>query len=121
MLKRCMFAVSEPYHSLCGDSLIHRNMVLDIGIGRPDRGDHDCDTLCAVCCLDTQPKDSQNTSRNNTEVCEVVSKGGSNGDREGDMEFCADGTVQDHGNCNTAGSNHDDLGGLSVRIPRAVN
>jgi hypothetical protein len=37
------------------------------------------------------------------------------------MEFCADGTVQDHGNCNTAGSNHDDLGGLSVRIPRAVN
>jgi hypothetical protein len=47
--------MNEPYHPFGVDSLILSDMVLDIGVRRPNRCDHDRDALGSIGSLDTEP------------------------------------------------------------------
>ena len=54
---------------------------------------HDGNALSTVCTLNTQPKHSQDSSRDDTEVTEVVPETGSNNDREWNVQLSTDGSV----------------------------
>lgn len=69
-----------PDHPFTGNTLTLRDGVLDIRIRRPYSFDHDRCTLRSASSLNTQPEHSEDSSRNDSEVGEVVSERGANCD-----------------------------------------
>lgn len=80
---------------------------------------HDGNALSTICTLNTQPEHGQDSSRDDTEVSEVVSETRSNDDREGNVKLSTDGPVENHGDSHTrCTDNHLCNGQACARIVR---
>lgn len=88
-------------------------VVGDVVVGRGNRTQHDGDALCTVGALDTEPEHGQDGAGYDAKVPQVVTKAAGGNDGEGDVELCADSTVQNHGDCDTEGADHHDRESLS--------
>lgn len=100
-------------HAHCSDAGILGKGVWDLQVGWPDGGKHDGDADSPIGSLNTQPEHGKNGPGDDTEVREVVSETRSDDDGEGNMKFCADGTVENHRDGHAGGPNDHNGNGIT--------
>ncbi len=82
-------------------------MIGDVCVGRPDGSDHDCHTLCTRRSLNPKPEHGEDGPRDDTEVSEVVSETSSDSDREGNVKFSTNSSVENHRDSNTGSTDNN--------------
>lgn len=73
-------------------------MIRDPVVRWPNRREHDGNALRTVSTLNAKPEHSKDGSGDDTEVTEVVSKARPHHDREWDVKFGSNCSVENHGN-----------------------
>jgi hypothetical protein len=104
-----------------GDPATRRKRVRDVVVRRCDGAQHDGDALCSVGALDAEPEHGEDGTGADAEVTEVIAKGPSGDDREGDVELGTNGTVQDHRDGNAGGADDHDGQGLAPAQAKGQN